>query len=434
MMAPHTGQPFSEELLFGVGGGIGFAYFLFEKAGTHPVYIGTRIHSKETERPEFLQTISSRLGIPIHVQNSSSANAAASNLRSNFEQGRAPIVWLDAARLPYLGLGATLQNHHAVVVYGMDEDNGRILISDRCPKPVSLSREEFRIARESSWSPKYRAMIVQKTEKLSDPRPAVEEGIRDCARQMAEGLGITNFGLRGMEKWATVLTSTREKKSWIKIFPPGPTLFETLFSVFCQIRLRGHTGSAYRGMYADFLDEAAGLVERPALREASNLYRRSEQMWTELADAHLPGTVPQFERLRKLALERKELFEARGMDAMDDIQARKQEIDGISAEMKERFPIPQNDVKALLNDLRQRIMRLREHEAECQRSLAGAIGLEQAPPTAVPAAELDRELNPETDVVTVESTSGEGADQPQETAQDSQNTGEGSPEHEFTRH
>lgn len=393
--APHSGQPYSEELLFGIGGGIGFAYFVFERAGTHPVYIGTRIHTKETERPEFLQTIASRLNISVHVQNSSSATAAASNLRSNFEQGRTPIVWLDASRLPYLGLGATIHAQHAVVVYGIDEDRGRVLMSDRCPDPVSLSLEEFRHARESSWSPKYRAMIVHESGRQGDVRSAVDQGIRECMRQMNDGLGITNFGFRGMEKWATVLTSTREKKSWLKIFPPGPALFDSLFSIWCQIRLRGHAGNAYRAFYADFLDEASEVISKPGLRNAAELYRESDRIWGELADAHLPASVPQFEQLRQLAIERKELFETRGMAAFDDIAARRREIERISGEIREQFPLTQGDTRSLLNDLRQRILRLKEQETECVRAVESAMGPGAAPePPAGEGTPVEQLTNP----------------------------------------
>lgn len=393
IMAPHSGQPFSEELLFGIGGGIGFAYFLFEKAGTHPVFIGTRIHTKETEKPEFLQTVAARIGVPVHVQNSSSANAAMSNLRANFEQGRTPIVWLDASRLPYMGLTSTLHSQHAVVVYGIDEEKQRILISDRCPEGVWLTPDEFRNARESSWSPKYRAMIVQKTERLGDVRQAVEAGIRDCVVQMNEGLGITNFGLRGMEKWATVLTSTREKKSWVKIFPPGASLFDSLFNVFRQIRLRGKTGSAYRGMYADFLDEASGVIERPALREVAQAYRSAERVWTDLADAHLPSSIPQFAELKQLTLESKELFETQGANAFDRIQELKQQVERISSEMRENFPLNQNDSRTLLNDLRMKIIKLRENEAECVRMLGMAVDASGSAPSS--RVDVRQQLTPE---------------------------------------
>ena len=36
VIAPHTGQPFSEALLLGVSGGIAFGYFTFEYTGYLP--------------------------------------------------------------------------------------------------------------------------------------------------------------------------------------------------------------------------------------------------------------------------------------------------------------------------------------------------------------------------------------------------------------
>lgn len=385
--APQAGQQFSEELLFGIGGGIGFAYFLFEKNGAHPIFLGTRIHTKETERPEFLQTICQRIGVPAHVQNSSSANAAAANMRRNFEQGRPSIVWLDEARLPYLGLNASMNAHHAVVAYGEEED--LVLLSDRCPQPVTLSKEQFRAARETSWSPKYRVMLVHRPEAQPDIRAAVEQGIRDCARQMTEGMGITNFGLKGLEKWATVLTSSREKKSWLKIFPPGPDLFDSLFSIFSQIRLRGSCGSALRTLYADFLEQAAEITDRPALRDVASMFRQSEGMWTELADAHLPDAVPQFAELRRLSAERKTLFENQGSAALPEIDAIKNRIEQISSEMRQQFPLDLNDTKALLSDLRTRILRLREHEAEAVRAMESALGSGVAQPEPQPAVQAE---------------------------------------------
>lgn len=376
IQSPDSAHPFTEPLLFGIGGGIGFAYFLFEKQGTHPIFLGTRIHTKETERPEFLQTICSRIGVPALVQNSSSASAAASNMRRNLEQGRASIVWLDAARLPYMGQLATLHSHHPVILFG--EEGDQVLLSDRAPGPVSISKDLFRSARETSWSPKYRVVLLQKTEPVDDLQPAVEQGIHDCIEQMTHGLGITNFGLRGMEKWATVLTSTREKKSWLKIFPPGPELFDSLFSIYRQVRLRGNAGSAYRTLYADFLEEAAAILDRPALGKVADQFRQSERMWTELAEAHMPDEVAPFVELKRLALEQKELFETRGAEAIGEITKRKARMEQIETAVRQLFPMTLADTKVLLNDLRARILRLREHEAEAVGMLQAAMGYEPA--------------------------------------------------------
>ncbi len=372
--APHTGQPYNESLLFGIGGGIGFAYFLFEKSGSHPIHLGTRLHTKETERPEFYQNIARRLSIPLRVQNSSSATAASANLQRYLERGQAPIISVDPGRLPYLGLNAPIYSYYSVVVYGTDETQKKVLLSDRCPQPVSLSFDEFRAARETSWSPKYRAVVVERPVASADLKEAVIQGIHDCCRQMNEGLGITNFGLRGLEKWATVLTSAREKKSWPKIFSPGATLFEALYSMFAQISGRGGTGHGCRPFYADFLDEASGILGNPGLRTSAQLYRRAAEVWGEVADAHLPSSAPLFAEAKELTVRRMDLFETKGTDAAGEILRIKQRLTEISTEASANFPLSFQDSRSLLNDLRQRVLQLREVEAEATQSLQSAIG------------------------------------------------------------
>lgn len=372
VVAPHTGQPYSDALLFGIGGGIGFAYLLFEKSGAHPIHLGTRIHTKETERPEFAQTILNRIAAPAHVQNSSSATAAAANLTRNLAQGRAPVIWVDPSRLPYLGMNGAVNAYYSVVVFGLDEESNTVSLADRCPGAVTVSAGELQAARETSWSPKYRALLVQKSESEPDLRDAVERGIRDCLEQIHEGLGITNFGLRGLEKWATVLTSTKEKKSWIKVFPPGPALYDALYSIFAQITARGG-GSANRGLYADFLVEAADILKRPALREAAEQYRRAEQAWTELAEAHLPGTVPEFAEARELTLRRNRLFEEKGASAKQEVMEIRKRLDEIAEQCRTNFPLSFSDARSLLADLRTRIMNVRDVEAEAARALEAAM-------------------------------------------------------------
>jgi hypothetical protein len=371
--APHSGGPYSEQLLFGIGGGIGFAYFLFERAGAHQIQLGVRIHTKETERPEFFQEITRRLCLPLQPQNSSSATAAATNLKRHLEEGRTPIVSVDPSRLPYLGLNVDLHTYYSVVVFGVDEEGDRVLLSDRCEQPVSVTREEFRRARESSWSPKFRAVAVGKPAGEPDVRGATIEGIRQCCQQMNGGLGITNFGLRGLEKWATVLTSTKEKKSWPKVFAPGPALYEALFSVFAQISTRGATGHASRSFYAEFLEEAASLLSRPGLRDAAEQYRRCDEVWAEVAEQHLPSSVPAFKETKELAMRRRQLFETRGPGASDEIRHIRERLADIKKETGENFPLSPADARALFNDLRQRILKLRDAEAEAVRVLESAI-------------------------------------------------------------
>ncbi len=374
IVSPHTRQPYTEELLFGIGGGIGFAYFLFEKNGAHPIHLGTRVHTKETERPEFFQNITGRIGVRLRVQNSSSATAADANLRRHLEQGQTPIISVDPARLPHLGLPAPVYTYYCVVVYGMDEGSDRMLLSGRCKCPLSLTRTELGAARETSWSPKYRAMLVEGQETEPDLETAIRDGIRNCCQQMNHGLGITNFGIRGMEKWATVLTSAKEKKSWPKIFSPGPTLFDALYSIFVQVSGRSGTGHGNRAFYADFLDQASEILSVPGLRGAADLYRQCDQMWEAVANEHLPDSAPLFKEAKELTLRQRVLFESEGVQADDEIQSIRKRLQEIAQEASEKFPLSFQDSRTLLNDLRVRILKLRDAEAEAVRALEAAIG------------------------------------------------------------
>ncbi len=371
--APHTGKPFTEAFLFGVGGGVGFAYFLFERHGGRPVFLGTRIHTRETERPEFFQTICGRLAVDGHVQNSSSGTAALSNLKRSLTDGQPVLAWTDAARLPYSGYTGFGNFYHVVVAYGLDESAETVQLADRAPGPLSVALHDFRHARETSWSPKYRTMTLDPLEGGSDPRLAAEQGIRQCIEQMVSGLGIANFGLKGMEKWATILTSSKEKKSWLKVYSPGSDFYCALFTIYEQIMTRGSVGPACRGLYAEFLNEAAGVLGNNALQDASSLYRESESLWQEVAEAHLPASFPAFAEARELAQERKDVFEKQGREGQDRLEQIKARLAEIESSMSVQFPISQNDIRGLLNDIRHRILKLREHESKCIEALQAAI-------------------------------------------------------------
>src|SRR5688572_8764810 len=47
----YAGAPLSEELLFGIGGGIGCSYFVFEYPGFKNLFIGSRLLTKTSDFP-----------------------------------------------------------------------------------------------------------------------------------------------------------------------------------------------------------------------------------------------------------------------------------------------------------------------------------------------------------------------------------------------
>src|SRR5688500_11814880 len=150
----------SEPLLFGIGGGIGMATMSFDKHGKHLIYLGTRYHTKETDRPEFLGAICERLGIRFDVTHASSDDAAGRRLRGLLaaEPHAAPVVWVDAGRLPYRGAPGSAIAWHTVAVAG--ESGDAFIVSDMSRSMPSISAADLRAARATTYAPRRRVAGV----------------------------------------------------------------------------------------------------------------------------------------------------------------------------------------------------------------------------------------------------------------------------------
>jgi len=150
-----------------------------------------------------------------------------------------------------------------------------------------------------------------------------------------KGLGIANFGLEAYDKWAEMLTNTKNKKGWSKCFEDGPALHRALSSVYGQIKLRGFGGSAFRGIYADFLDQSAGVLKKPALKKVAEQFREAEASWHNIALAALPDSIPVLKETRDAFDRRATLLQKPRTpkidDELDSIRTRIQELRESSA-------------------------------------------------------------------------------------------------------
>jgi hypothetical protein len=301
----------TEEMLFGLGGGIGSCYFLFNMHGGHPVIIGTLFHASESDTPVFMDQMCEAWGVTAEVRHSSSRSAASKSLVKILNDGFTPIVWVEITKLPYMFLSGLrtggshaaygvdnthLNAYHMVVVYGMEEDE--VIVGDLAANVFRMSLDDLTEARHSNYAPKFRRVVITAAPPKPDPRTMLAERIRGTCSQMIDGLGIANFGLSAMSKWAQMLTNTKNKKGWPNCFPPGSSLHSALSSVFGQIELRGHGGSGFRTMYADFIEQAADVLKKPGLRKVAEQFHESEKSWGSISSATLPNTIPLLKKTR----------------------------------------------------------------------------------------------------------------------------------------
>lgn len=318
----------TEEILFGLSGGIGCAYFLFDMYGGHPVYIGSQFHAKEGDIPYLTLQMTEGWGATADVRHSSSPSAARKSLVKILNDGFTPIVWVDFTMLPYMFLSgdaikakmpswvAPLRSaYHQVVVYGMEGND--VLVGDLGNSVIRMSMEELTVARTSNYAPKFRTVVVSEATAKPQLRETLPDRIRVTCSQMLEGLGIANFGLAALNKWAKMLTNTKNKKGWPNCFPGGPPLHGAMSTVFAQIELRGYGGSAFRGLYADFLDQAAGVLKKSAFRKVAEQFRESEASWRAISDAALPDSIPLLKETREALTRRSVLIRKPRTTAID---------------------------------------------------------------------------------------------------------------------
>lgn len=370
--APHTNQPYSEAFLLGVSGGAVMGYFSFAYEGYDP---HARILTRNTFDP--METMLSRLGIIQNRMQTSKPEKGVHNLTETLANGVPVIVWADMFSLPYnaLPFDEGMWGMMPIVVYGYDEAANQVWIADRAKVPLTITTEALASARGRVKKDKFRVLT------LDPPNPdklvtAVNLGIWDCIKLYTEKPpkgSKNNFGLQAYQWWAEQLTNPKARLSWAKEFPAGRKLYAGLTSVFTDINTFGKDGRAERDLYADFLEEAAILLENPTLNEAANHFRRSGQAWEALNLILLPDEFAPLAETRKLLLKQHRLFLEQGSAALDEIVQINDRLETIKVEMETNFPLDETGVVTLQEAIAKQVLHIREIEAEAVAVLKAAM-------------------------------------------------------------
>lgn len=362
----------TEEILFGLGGGIGCAYFLFDMHGGHPVYIGYRIHAKEGDTPYFTLQMTEGWGATADVRHSSSPSAATKSLVKILNDGFTPIVWVEVTKLPYMFLSGNPLAYHQVVVYGMEGDD--VLVGDLGDSVIRMSMEELTEARNSNYAPKFRTVVISEATAKPQLRETLSDRIRVTCSQMLEGLGIANFGLAALNKWGQMLTNTKNKKGWPNCFPGGPPLHGAMSTVFEQIELRGYGGSAFRGLYADFLDQAAGVLKKSALKKVAEQFRESEASWRAISDAALPDSIPLLKETREALTRRSVLIRKPRTTAIDkELESLRDRLKQLRERSAKELSLSKADTLDLFGAISERVLETEKIERAAFTELSSIV-------------------------------------------------------------
>ena len=371
--APHTGKPYSEALLMGISGGAVMGYFVFAYQGIDP---HARILTRNTFDP--METMLNRLGAEPNVRQTASAERAVGNLVDTLESGTPAITWADAQCLPYEPHTYEFEFPHMqpVVVYGYDEDADLVSIADRARVPLFASTGQLATARSKVKKMRHRVMTIALPDADRIPE-AVRAGILDSIQIFTEKPpkgARHNFGFAAFQRWADALRNPKMRGSWEKEFPPGRKMYAGLESVFSDTQTYGKEGFAERDVFANFLDEAAQILDRSVLREAGKWFRESALAWRDLGEILLPDSVPVWAEARGLMLENQQLFLERGGEVFEVGQANADRLIAIRREMETEFPLSDEEVVKFREEIAEQVLKISAIEEPAVAAMKEAMG------------------------------------------------------------
>jgi len=314
----HKGYDISEEMLVGIGSGLGFIYWKMKQMVTP--FVGGMNGGRF---PTILGLAIDRLGGEWKVLKSPSTKNAHKHLRETLEMNQPALVCADLGFLDYLSLGG--DDHfgmHTILVYGIDENKDDAYVSDRYATPFQIPLSRLQKARGSEYHPfpaKNKLLQVSMPQELTPLEEIIPLAIRENADFMLNP-PISNMGAKGILRWK------KELLRYPKILPDNETIAKALIEHFVYIEVGGSGGSMFRRMYTQFLKEASAEMKDSELLKISKLYSEICEIWSNIAVQLTPEEMPSLARIREIYYQNNEEMEQRGLAAQEEVTERLTEI------------------------------------------------------------------------------------------------------------
>lgn len=363
--APHSGKPFSEAMLLGIGGGLGASYMLweFQKHGYPSIVLAFQNQANYTVK--YLQNLCRRLGATTKVFETAGKKKAATQLAETLTANDPAIIWLDLGGAPYfmhyLQIGVA-------VAYGIDDDH--VLVDNLARKPYLIDHDLLVEARAKVPSFKNRIMVIE-TQGTFDLQEAIREGLQECVNYL--GASSTSFSLPALRKWGRMMTDNKNKKGWPTVFKGGRGLYGTLRTVYETIELIGTGGGGLRGLYADFLEEAGAILGSEELKTNALLYRALHERWRALAHAALPDHIAEFKNTKEMLDRRAAIRLEQGSAGLDAITPLNDALHDLKSELNPSFPMSDSATATLFANIQSHIAGIYQAEKEALAALKSTV-------------------------------------------------------------
>jgi hypothetical protein len=271
-------HPLSEEMLLGLGAGMGFIYWKMKFGESTYVFIGGRGNTKD-----FFEDVGGRTGVKIKVASTTSVKKGEASLFKKLEQNEPVMLFGDMGYLPWFEFPEEYHfGGHTFVVCGYD-GRDTVLASDMDPKASGLKKgfyypttlEQLKKARNSPHKP-FPPKNTYLEFDFGEYHEPTAEDIYASIQPTVESLlypPIKNIGIKGLRH------SAKEIKKWPAIFNDHD-LRMNLFSIYIFFEIGGTGGGCFRYMYSRFLKEAADITENDKLLDSSEKIQKTGEMYT----------------------------------------------------------------------------------------------------------------------------------------------------------
>ena len=283
-VAGPDGDSLSEAMAFGLAGGIGFLYGVFEYNEGPTMTIVAR--NRSTPDP-FLAPLFSAAGTSVVVQTTSGPATAQKRVAEHLAAERPMLCTVGSGLLPYLGLAAeeAAAAPHVIGVIGHDGED--LLIDDRAPSPIPVPRSTFAAAHGACRKAKHRTITVTGAVDDHDWPDALNQAVGRATAgfdtppvpQFA-----ANVGIAGLTKWSRLLTNPGDNKSWARVFDAGPRAALGLSRLYDCITNAYTSPLAGRPLFVDFLAETQQVVDGDGIAGAVELFTASGRRWAALVE------------------------------------------------------------------------------------------------------------------------------------------------------
>jgi hypothetical protein len=270
--------PISEEMLLGLGAGVGFIYW--HMTGALP-FLGGRANIERPGVEGLEKTVGRRTGVQALTFRTNSASKAEKRLLELLQAGQPVMLILDMGYLPYFDFGGEEFHfgYHVVAACGYDPASQEVLVADRDEPLHAVPLAALRQARGSTYKP-FPPQHGWHEFDFSQKRPPEAAELRQAIQEAARGMlepPIANVGVKGIRKAAARIPKWPQALN-------EKTLREACFNSAIMIDARGGTGGGlFRTMYARFLREAAEYTGLDGLKKSAAQMQAVGDCWQEAA-------------------------------------------------------------------------------------------------------------------------------------------------------